>query len=107
MARTLTTPDVQPDAIQQAISGFRFEIPHIRDAGNTEMVISLDQVLVWYEVITYDQAGEIIKKATRVVPFADWPDGFKTDAKGVYDKLYAEAENAGLIAGPGTDNPLE
>ena len=107
MARTLTTPDPQPDAIQQAISAMRFEIPHVRNAGDTSMVISLDQVQVWYEVITHDADGTIIKKAIRIVPFADWSASFKTEVDTVYTHLHAEAEGAGLIAGPGTDEPLE
>ena len=107
MARTLTTPDPQPDAIQQAISAFRFEVPHIRNDADTEMEISKLQVLVWYEVITYAGDGSIVKKATRFVKLADWPANFKTDARAVYDKLYLDAENAGLIAGPGVDEPLE
>ena len=107
MARTLTTPEVQPDAVQQAISGFRFEVPHIRDAGDTEMEISKPQVQVWYEVITYDAAGLIIKKETTRVLFADWPAGFITDVKSAYSRLETHAESIGLIAGPGTDEPLE
>jgi hypothetical protein len=106
MARTLTTPEVQPDAVQQALSGFRIEVPHIRNAGDTSMIISLDQVQVWYEVITYDTDGLIIKKATRIVPFADWSASFKTEVDTVYNHLVDEAEAAGLIAGPGTDEPL-
>ena len=107
MARTLTTPDPQPDAVQQAISGFKIEVPHVRNPQDTEMEISKPQVKVWYEVITYDGSGAVIKKSTRVVAFGDWTAGFKTDAKAVYDKLYIDAENAGLIAGPGTDEPLD
>ena len=107
MARILTTPDPQPDAVQQAISGFRFEVPHVRNAGDTAMEISKPQVQVWYEVITYAADGNIIEKETRIVLFPDWPANFTTDAKAVYDKLYVDAENAGLIAGPGTDEPLE
>ena len=107
MARTLTTPDPQPDAIQQAISAMRYEIPHVRNLADTAMEFSKSQIQVWYEVITYASDGTIIKKATRIVPFDDWPTLFKTDVKGAYDRLYTDAENAGLIAGPGTDEPLE
>ena len=107
MGRVLTTPDPQPDAIQQAISAMRFEIPHVRNTGDTAMEISKTQVQVWYEVITYAADGKVIKKATRIVNLADWPAGFKVDAKAVYDRLYDDAENAGLIAGPGVDEPLE
>jgi len=107
MARTLTTPDPQPDAIQQAISAMRYEIPHIRNAEDTAMVFSKPQIQVWYEVITYASDGTIIKRATRVVPLANWPAGFQIDVKGAYDRLYADAESAGLIAGPGVDEPLE
>ena len=107
MARTLTTPDPQPDAIQQAISAMRYEIPHIRNDADTAMEFSRSQIQVWYEVITYASDGTIIKKATRIVNIDDWPAGFKTDVKSAYDRLYADAENAGLIAGPGTDEPLE
>jgi len=107
MGRTLTTPDSQPDAVQQAISAMRFEIPHVRNAGDTGMEFSKSQIQVWYEVITYAADGTIIKKATRVIFFDDWPTNFKTDVKSAYDRLYTDAENAGLIAGPGTDEPLE
>ena len=107
MARTLTTPDPQPDAIQQAISAMRYEIPHVRNAGDTAMEFSKPQIRVWYEVITYASDGTIIKKAQRIVLFDDWPTLFKTDVKSAYDRLYTDAENAGLIAGPGTDEPLE
>lgn len=107
MARVLTTPDPQPDAIQQAISAMRYEIPHVRNDADTAMEFSKPQIHVWYEVITYAADGTIIKKATRVVMLADWPVDFKTDVKSAYDRLYADAENAGLIAGPGTDEPLE
>lgn len=105
MGRILTTPEVQPDAVQQCISGFRFEVPHTY--SGTSMELSKLQIQVWYEVITYDAAGLIVKKETRIVNFADWPAGFKVDARAVYDKLYLDAETAGLIAGPGTDEPLE
>ena len=121
MARTLTTPDPQPDATQQAISGFRFETPHVRNAGDTAMELSKLQIQVWYEVITYDTDGVIIKKETRTVPYQEldytdpllpvpvnvWPAGFVTAVKDVYTRLHAEAENAGLIVGAGTDEPIE
>ena len=116
MARTLTTPEIQPDAVQQAISGFRFEIPHVYDV--TEMKLSKLQISVWYEVITYDTDGGIIKKETRRIPFqvlegdpqlpvANWPAAFTLDAKAVYEKLHTDAVAEGLIAGAGTDEPLE
>jgi hypothetical protein len=107
MARILTTPELQPNAIQQAISAMRYEIPHVRNVGDTAMEFSKPQIHVWYEVITYAADGAIIKKATRSVPLADWPSGFQIDVKGAYDRLYADAEAAGLIAGPGTDEALE
>lgn len=107
MARTLTTPVVQPDAVQQAISGFRFETPHVRNAANTAMELSKAQIQVWYEVITYDSAGAIIQKDTRVINLADWPQLFTDDVKSAYSRLMNDAEAQGLIAGPGTDEPLE
>ena len=107
MARTLTTPEVQPDAIQQHISGIRFEIPAIRNAGDTAMEISKNQVKVWFEVITYDAAGLIIDKQTAYGQFADWPALFLTDVKSVYSRIADYAETLGLISGPGTDEPLE
>ena len=107
MARTLTTPDPQPDATQQHISGIRFEIPAIRNAGDTAMEISKPQVKVWFEVITYDAAGLIVEKQTHYGEFADWPPLFLADVKSVYSRIAAYAESLGLISGPGTDEPLE
>ena len=107
MARTLTTPEVQPDAVQQHISGMRFEIPVIRNAGDTAMEISKPQVRLWFEVITYDAAGLIIDRADHYAQFADWPVAFVTDVKEVYSRVEAYAESLGLIAGPGTDEPLD
>jgi hypothetical protein len=107
MPRTLDTPEVQPDAVQQHISGMRFEIPAVRNVGDTAMEISKNQVRVWFEVITYDAAGLIIDKQTHFGLFADWPAAFLTDVKSVYSRIAAYAENLGLIVGPGTDEPLE
>lgn len=107
MARTLDTPAPQPDAVQQAISGFRFETPHIRNDADTAMELSRPNILVWYEVITYDNAGSILYKTQRSVPFGNWPANFTVDAKAIYEKLAIDAENAGLILGPGTDELLE
>jgi hypothetical protein len=107
MARTLTTPIAQPDETQQAISGFRIEVPHIRNVGDTAMEISKSQVQLWYEVITYNLDGDIVKKAQRIVPFADWPVNFKIDIKAAYAKMMLDAVASGLIDGDGTDEPLE
>jgi hypothetical protein len=107
MARTLTTPITQPDETQQAISGFRIEVPHVRNAGDTAMEISKPQVTLWYEVITYNLDGGIVKKAQRVVPLVNWPVNFKIDIKSAYAKIALDAANAGLIDGDGTDEPLE
>ena len=107
MARTLTTPEVQPDAVQQHVSGMRFEIPAVRNVGDTAMEISTGQVNVWFEVITYDAAGLIIDKQTAYGQFADWPALFLTDVKSIYSRIATYAESLGLIVGPGTDEPLE
>lgn len=107
MARTLTTPEVQPDAVQQHISGMRFTVPAVRNAGDTAMEISKDQVHVWFEVITYDADGLVIDRQSAYGQFADWPAAFVTDVKEVYARVAAYAESIGLIVGPGTDEPLE
>ena len=107
MPRTLTTPDPQPDAVQQHISGMRFEIPAIRNAGDTAMEISKGQVRLWFEVITYDTNGVVIDKQTHYAQFADWPPAFVTDVKEVYARIEAYAESLGLIVGPGTDELLD
>jgi len=106
MARTLTTPVVQPDATQQAVSEFIVSVPHVADIGG-EMIISRAQVQVNYEVITYDSTGTILYRSNRTVNAADWPSGFVADMKEIYARIEADAENAGLILGPGTDEPLE
>jgi len=107
MARTLTTPEDLPNAVQQAITGFSFNVPHVRNAGDTAMEMWKAQITVSYEVTTYDIDGNIISRIHRRVDFADWTAGFKTNAKDVYDKLVLDAENNGLIYGPGTDEALE
>ena len=107
MARTLTTPIVQPDISQQAISGFRIEIPHTRNIGDTAMEIAKDSVSLWYEVITYNSDGIIVKKAQRLVPFIDWPPNFIIDIKAAYGRIALDAQANGLIDGDGTDEPLE
>lgn len=105
MARTLTTPAVQPDAVQQAIVDMRFEIPHY--FSDPDMKINKPTVRVWYSVATYDTDGNIISNVKRNVSLVDWPAGFKTDIKGAYAKLHNDAENAGLIAGVGTDEAID
>jgi len=105
MSRTLTVPAPMPDAAEQHISSMRFEIPAVRDLDS--MKISKDHVKLWYEVITYDVDGSILQRNQKVVPFIDWPPSFIADVKAVYQKVYADAENSGLILGPGTDEPLE
>jgi hypothetical protein len=107
MARTLDTPDVQPDATQQAITRVRFDFPQVRNDGDTAMEHQSPLIQVWYEVITYDAAGLGIESATRTVKLDGWSASFKTEVKTVYDHLMVEAETAGLIAGPGTDDPFE
>jgi hypothetical protein len=107
MARTLTTPIIQPDETQQAITGFRIEVPHVRNLGDTAMEIGKLSVSLWYEVITYNLAGGIIKKAQRIVPFEDWPPNFLLDIKAAYAKMALDAVASGLIDGDGVDEPLE
>ena len=105
MARTLTTPDVQPSATQQAITNIRFEMPHFDDAGS--MKFDKSNVRVWYEVTTYDANENVIGVESTDNLFADWPAGFKTDVKSMYARLETDATAKGLLAGPGTDEPLE
>ena len=118
MARTLTTPETQPDAVQQAITGFNINVPHTRNAGNTAMELNKLRILVTYNVVTYDPDGEVIETVQRGIPFqiydgnedvtnTIWPAGFVTAVRDVYDRLHADAENEGLIVGPGTDEPIE
>jgi hypothetical protein len=107
MSRTLDTPAVQPDAVQHAITRFHFEVPHKRNDADTAMELQKLQIEVWYELITYDAAGLGIDSIVQKVPFDIWPPLFKAAAKDAYDKLHAHAESIGLIAGPGTDEPLE
>ena len=106
MARTLTTPVPQPDALQQAVSNFQVIVPHVADIGGN-MIISRAQVQLIYEVITYDAEGTILYRTSRTVMAADWPANFVTDMKEIYARIESDAENAGIILGPGTDEPLE
>ena len=107
MARTLTIPEGMPDTIQQGITGVRFEIPHIRNIADTAMEISKPNVRAWYEVTSYDPAGKVISKATRQMLLPNWAAVFTTDVKAMYAKIEIDAENNGLIYGPGVDEPLE
>jgi hypothetical protein len=106
MARTLTTPVEQPDALQQAVSTFTVVVPHIADIGGS-MIISRAQVQLQYEVITYDADGTILYRTNRTVLASEWPVNFVQDMKEIYARIEADAENAGIILGPGTDEPLE
>ena len=105
MPRTLTNPAPQPAATHQHISGLRFTIPAVRDVD--DMVIRKQGVSLWYEVVTYDVEGNITGRKQRVVPFADWPAGFRTDVRNMYSRVQQHAESEGLFLGPGTDEPLE
>ena len=107
MARTLTTPIPQPPGVQQAIMGMRFEVPHVRNVGDTAMVIDKSQIQLRYEVITFDAAGLFVSRKGRVVKFPDWPASFVANVRSVYEKVMLDAESAGLIAGPGVDEALE
>lgn len=107
MARTLDTPVVRPDVVQQAVTGIRFEIPHIRNIANTAMEIQKAQVQIWYEVTTYNEDGDPLYTRQRTLKFPNWTAGFITDMKAVYAKVEIDATNQGLIYGPGTDEPLE
>lgn len=106
MARTLTTPIVQPPCTQQGITRFTIDIPHVFDEVDGEMKINKDHVKLKYAVITFNESGEAVTGTERTVPFADWPALFKTDVKEVYAKIEIDAENAGLI-GAGEDELLE
>jgi hypothetical protein len=105
MARTLTTPETKPSATQQAITQIRFAMPHHEDGGS--MKFDKASVQVWYEVTTYDANENILEVESISELFAAWPANFKLDVKSMYAQLEAHAEVNGLIAGPGTDEPLE
>ena len=118
MSRTLTTPEIQPDAVQQAITGFNIKVPHVRNAGDTAMVINKLAIVVQYDVISYNAAGEVIEIKQRGIPFqiydeatdettTIWPPNFVLAIRDAYDKLHTDAENEGLIAGPGVDEVIE
>lgn len=107
MARLLTTPEVQPDGTQQAIIRIRLDIPHRRNAADDAMEINKPQVQLWYEVITYDANGLGIDRQESVVALAGWPPNFKADARSLYERVHVHAESVGLIAGVGTDEPLD
>ena len=107
MARTLDIPEDLPDAFQQGITSISFNIPHEINETGDAMKINKVEVHVKYSVTTWDNACKVIDNKTRGVIFADWPVAFITDMKAVYAKLELDAENSGLIYGPGTDEPLE
>lgn len=105
MARDLDTPVAQ-SITQQAITGIRFEIPHIWTGPTSGMAMNKPAIYVWYEVVTYEEDGSVLDRQQRSVKFANWPAVFKTEAKAVYDRLVQDAESNGLILGPGTDEDL-
>lgn len=106
MARTLTTPEVKT-ITQQAVWRFRFEVPQKRNAGDTSMEVDTDGIYVHFEVQSFDADGEVVNTSFAVGNFADWPSAFKTDVQSVYSILTNYATSLGLIAGAGTDEPLE
>lgn len=105
MAVTLTTPIPQEDITQQGISGFRFEIPHLRNAGNTAMEVAKASVYVSMDLISYDADGNVTKRQTVTEKFPDWPAAFITEVNAVRTRLIALAEARGLI-GTGTGEDL-
>lgn len=107
MARTLTTPLERADGTQQAITRFNVEIPHARNNADDAMIIDKDNVAIKYEVLTFDDNGEIIGCKTTTVGFKGWPAGFKAELRAIYSKIHAHAESTGLIAGTGSDEALE
>jgi len=107
MARTLTNPEVQPVITQQAVTKIEFIVPHVRNQADTEMVFDKAQIRVSYAVTSYLSNGSEDHIDNRDVRFTDWPAGFKTDVKAVYDKVILDAVAAGIITGAGTDEPLE
>ena len=105
MATELTTPIAAADVTHQGITRFTFNVPHKRDVTGTKAVINKDAVSVHYEVTTWNEAGEIVSRASRTVPFASWPAVFKQNASAVYENLESDAKSNNLI-GDGTDEDL-
>lgn len=104
MATTLTSPVDLGSVTHQGITSIQFKIPHKRSVDGTQAIVNRDRVVVAYQVTTWDGNGKVIATASRTVAFANWPNAFKTDARGVYAKLELDAKNNGLIgAGTGED----
>ena len=108
MATDLDTPVPLPNVTQQGVVKVQFSIPHKRNAGNTAMEIDRANVEARYVVETWTQDGDslVTARASRIVPWADWPAGFKAQMRDVYASIVQDAKANGLI-GAGTDEPLD
>lgn len=105
MARTYTTPEARSNITQGGLSGFRFEIPHVRNAGNTAMEIAVPSVYVSMDIIKYDTDGSVAGRFTVTEKFPDWPAAFVAEVNAVRQRLEALAETKGYLA-PGTSEDL-
>ena len=105
MATELTTPITRAALTHQGITSFKVQAPHKRSVDGTDAVLNKDKIEVRYEVTSWDEDGNVVFRASRTVPFANWTAGFKTDMNSVYSKLTADAKNNGLI-GAGTDEDI-
>lgn len=105
MATELTTPIEAADITHQGITRITFNIPHKRDVTGTKAVFNKDAVTVHYEVTTWNEAGEIVSRASRTVPFVGWPAIFKQNTAAVLRNIESDARSNNLI-GDGTDEDL-
>jgi len=103
MGTALTNPVAVPALTFQEIIRVEFQIPH--KLVNGSLVMDRANVGVQYDVATKDAAGKLVSRATRTVPFASWPQSFKTDIASVYAKIEQDARANGLL-GAGTDEAI-
>ena len=100
--------------------GGEIKITACRSSGHMSMVgdlihfgklipcheVDTDGIYVHFEVQSFDADGNVVNTSFAVGNFADWPDSFKNDVQSVYSVLTNYATSLGLIAGPGSDDPI-